>query len=184
MMKYFLPEMSRILDEELKITNKALADKINAKIDDGKFFTQNVKASNNFSPADLDWNTLPTVQSGGKYDLKFVVAPEDSNLHAGVIISAFGLRLHTYGSMVARTYLVDPNKSQERNYKFLESLHQSILSSIRDGVPVKEVYNKALSQVKKEKPELEKHFLKSLGYGVGIESKDPTSSLMPRVIVF
>jgi len=173
MMKYFLPEMSRILDEEIKITNKALAEKIATKIDDAKFFTANVKASNNFSPADLDWNTYPTVQSGGKYDLKFISAPDDSNLHAGVIISAFGLRLHTYGSMVARTYLVDPNKSQERNYKFLESVHQAILSSIRDGVTAKDVYSKALSQIKKEKPELEKHFLKTIGYGVGIESKDP-----------
>ena len=38
----------------------------------------------------------------------------------------------------------------------------------------KDVYNKALGIIKTKKPEMEKHFLKNVGWGVGLENKDPT----------
>ncbi|KAF2264458.1 SPT16-domain-containing protein [Lojkania enalia] len=173
MTNYFVDEMSEILDEEKKITHKAFSDKVAAKIDDSKFFDK-YKISKNFDPMQLDWCLPPTVQSGGSYDLKFMSEPDDNNLHAGVIVSALGLRYHTYGSMVGRTYMVGPNKSQESNYKLLLSIHDLIIKSMKDGVVAKDVYNKALNLLKSKKPELEKHFPKNVGYGIGAENKDAT----------
>lgn len=173
MANYFVDEMSEILDSEKKISHKALSNKISAKIEDSKFF-QKLKVSSNFDPLNLDWGLPPTVQSGGHYDLKFNAEPDDNNLHAGVIISALGLRYQTYSSMIARTYMVDPNKSQESNYKLLLSIHELVLKSIRDGVVAKDVYNKALNLLKSKKPDLEKNFLKNVGYGIGIENRDGT----------
>ncbi|OCK75859.1 SPT16-domain-containing protein [Lepidopterella palustris CBS 459.81] len=173
---YFVEEMSEILDAEKKITHKVFSDKISSKIDDSKFF-QKLKVSSNFDPINLDWGLPPTVQSGGNYDLKFNTEPDDNNLHAGVILSALGLRYQTYSSMIGRTYMVDPNKSQESNYKLLLSIHELVLKSIKDGVVAKDVYNKALNLLRSKKPDLEKHFLKNVGYGIGIENKD-TSLLL------
>lgn len=173
MTNYFVEEMSEILDSEKKITHRAFADKVSNKIDDAKFF-QSQKLSKNIDNLQLDWGLPPTIQSGAKYDLKFQSEPDDNNLHAGVIISALGLRYQTYGCLVGRTYMVDPNSAQEATYKLLLAVHELIIKTIKDGVPAKDVYTKALNLLKAKKPELEKHFPKNVGYGIGTENKDGT----------
>lgn len=176
---YFLDEMSDILDQDKKIKHSALAEKVLTKLDDNKFWKtvqlpNKEKLPADFEPEQLDWILGPIVQSGGKYDLKWQSDSDDQPLHPGIIIAAMGLRYKSYCSQIARTFMVDPNKSQESNYKFLLSVHNLVLKEIRDGVAVKDVYNKALGLVKSKKPELEKSFLKSVGFGIGLETKDPT----------
>ena len=173
MTNYFVEEMSDILDTEKKISHRAFAEKISNKIDDAKFFEKQ-KVSKAFDSLQLDWSLMPTIQSGGAYDLKFASEPDDNNLHAGVIISALGLRYQTYGAMVARTYMVGPNKEQEAAYKLLLATHDIAIKSIKDGVVAKDVYNKALAHLKSKKPEWEKNFPKNVGYGIGVENKDST----------
>lgn len=173
---YFVDQMSSILDEEKKMSHKALSEKIANKIEDDKFF-QKLKVSSGFDPLQLDWSVAPIVQSGGKYDLKISAQADDNNLHAGVIICILGLRYLTYSSLIARTYLVDPNKSQESAYKVLLAAHDTVLKNLKDGAVAREVYNKALSLIKAKKPDLEKHFGKTVGYGIGLEIRDASFSL-------
>ncbi|KAK3674398.1 FACT complex subunit spt16 [Recurvomyces mirabilis] len=177
MADYFVDYMSDILDKDKKITHKAFSDKIAAKIDDDKFFKWK-KAPANFDTMQLDWSINPTVMSGGNFDVRLTTDPDDSNLHAGVIISALGLRYQTYASMLARTYLVDPNKSQEGAYKVLLNVHDAVIKELRDGIVAKDVYNKAISVIKASKrPELAEKFSKSVGAGIGIETRDGTFTL-------
>ncbi|KAK4138089.1 SPT16-domain-containing protein [Trichocladium antarcticum] len=176
---YFLDEMSNILDQDKKIKHTALADKVYNKLEDDKFWKtvelpNRQKLPSDFDPDQLDWILGPIVQSGGKFDLKWQTDSDDEPLHPGIIVAAMGLRYRSYCSQIARTFMVDPNKSQENNYKFLLAVHNLILKEIRDGVVVKDVYAKAHSLIKSKKPELEKHFLKHVGYGIGLENKDPT----------
>ncbi|KAI7236663.1 FACT complex subunit [Hortaea werneckii] len=175
MSDYFVDYMSDVLDKDKKITHKALTDKIASKIDDEKFFKSNwKKAPQNFDTMQLDWSVQPTVMSGGNFDLRLGSEPDDNNLHAGVIVAALGLRYQTYASMIARTYLVDPNKTQENMYKLLLSVHDAVIKEMRDGVQAKDVYNKAISVIKAKKPELVEKFTKSVGAGMGIEARDST----------
>ncbi|PNS19613.1 FACT complex subunit spt16 [Sphaceloma murrayae] len=173
MAKFFVDQMSSIIDEEKKISHKKLSQQVSDKIDDEKFF-QKLKVSD---PSLLDWAIQPVVQSGGNYDLKLSAAPDDNNLHAGVILSTLGLRLQTYNSLVARTYLVDPNKSQENTYKLLLGVHDVVIKNARDGITAKELYKKAIDHIKSKKPDLEKNFVKSVGYGIGIEIRDATLAI-------
>ena len=171
----FVEEMSEILDAEKKVTHKKLADTIDKKIDDDKFFPGlKSKLPADFSVEQLDWVYGPVVQSGGHYDLKITAAPDDNNLHAGTIIAGLGLRYKSYSSIVARSYLVDPNKSQENNYKLLLSVHEAVIKEAQQGVAAKDLYNKALSIIKAKKPDMEKHFLKNVGWGIGLETRDNT----------
>lgn len=176
MSDYFVEYMSNLVDEDKKIAHQALADKILAKLDDEKFFSAKTwkKYPAGFDSLQMDWSVQPTVQSGGNFDLKLAALPDGNNLHAGVIICAMGLRYQTYASIVARTYLVDPNKTQESMYKLLLQVHEAVIKELRDGVTAKDVYNKAISVIKAKKPELIEKFVKSVGAGIGIESKDPT----------
>jgi nucleosome binding factor SPN SPT16 subunit len=182
---YFVEEMSNVLDEEKKVKHSALANKVDSKLDDQKFWTgvelpNKQKMPSDFDPSQLDWTHGPIIQSGGKFDLKMTAQVDDEILHAGVIISIMGLRYKSYCSMIARTYLVDPNRSQESNYKLLLQVHALVMKEIRDGASVKDIYAKALTMVKTKKPDLEKHFLKNIGAGIGIETRDSTLILNGR----
>lgn len=181
MAEFFVEEMSEILDEEKKVTHKDLADKIDQKIDDAKFFqTLKSKLPADFDSSQLDWIYGPVVQSGGNYDLKLTAQSDTNPLHAGTIIAGLGLRYKSYCSMIARTYLVDPNESQESNYKLLLSIHEAVLKDARDGVAVKDLYHKAIGIIKTKKQEMEKHFLKTVGGGIGIETRDTTLTVSAK----
>lgn len=169
---YWVDEMANVLDSEKKISHSLLAQKIEAKIDDAKFFKKLSKIPTDFDTQQLEWTYGPVIQSGGKYDLKFTAEPDNENLHSGTIIAGLGLRYKTYCSVVARTYLVDPSKSQVANYKVLLAAHEAVLSEIKEGALVKDMYNKALGVIRSKKPELEKNFSKTVGAGIGIELKD------------
>lgn len=176
---FLLDEITNTFDQEKKVKHRVLADKVDQKIDDPKFWKSvklpsGQKIPTDFDPQQLDWIVGPVVYSGGKFDLKMQAEPSEDNLHPGVIIAGMGLRYKSYSSNIARTYMVDPNKIQESNYKFLLSVHNMVLKEIRDGTVAKDVYNKALSYIKAKKPEFEKHFLKNVGYGIGLETKDTT----------
>lgn len=171
MQDYFIDYMSDILDKDKKITHKAMSDKVGDKLEDEKFW-RGVKMPPGFDSLQLDWSLSPTVMSGGNFDLKLNSEPDDNNLHSGVVLCALGFRYQTYSSLVARTYMVDPNKSQESAYKLLLNVHEAVIKEMRDGVVAKDVWAKAISMVKAKKPELEKHFMKNVGAGIGIESRD------------
>ncbi|KAL6720111.1 FACT complex subunit spt16 [Lecanora helva] len=174
--EYFIEEMSAVLDAEKKVTHKELADKMDKKLDDVKFFKnlKTFKLPADFDSGQLDFMYGPTVQSGGNYDLKQSATSDDNNLHPGIIIAGLGLRYKSYSSMVARTFLVDPNNSQEANYKLLHNIQEMLIREARESVIIKDLYNKALNMIKSKKPEMEKHFTKTIGAGIGIESRDPT----------
>ena len=173
-----MEEMSSILDAEKKVSHKELAERMDQKLDEAKFF-KNLKSSKCKLPADFDNGQLdfiygPTVQSGGNYDLKQSAAYDTNTLHPGVIIAGLGLRYKSYGSMVARTFLVDPSSSQESNYKLLCNVQEMLIREATEGVVIKDLYNKALGIIKtSKKPEMEKYFLKTIGAGIGIEARDP-----------
>ncbi|PYH89668.1 FACT complex subunit spt16 [Aspergillus ellipticus CBS 707.79] len=172
MSEYFVDEMSRLLDEEKQMTHKALSMRIDAKIDDVKFFNKLGKLPAEFDPQQIDWAYGPVIQSGGKYDIKLTAASDNNNLQPGIIIAGFGIRYRTYSSLIARTYLVDPSKNQEANYAFLLNIRETIMKEIRDGTVSKDLYNKAIGLVRTKRPELEAHFLKTVGAGIGIELRD------------
>jgi nucleosome binding factor SPN SPT16 subunit len=172
MSEYFVDEMSQLLDEEKKMTHKALAARVDAKIDDAKFFNKLAKLPPEFDAQQIDWAYGPVIQSGGNYDLRFTATPDSNNLHPGIIIAGFGIRYKTYSSIIARTFLVDPSKSQETNYAFLLIIYDAIMKDVRDGTAVKDLYNKAIGMIKAKKPDLEKNFLKNIGAGIGIELRD------------
>ncbi|KAI1962362.1 FACT complex subunit spt16 [Ophidiomyces ophidiicola] len=171
MSEYFVDEMSQLLDEEKKMSHRALSAKIDAKLDDAKFFNK-LKLPAQFDSQHIDWAYGPIVQSGGNYDLKFSAISDSNNLQAGIIIATFGIRYQTYAAAIGRTFLVDPTKSRENNYGFLLSVYDAVIKEIRDGAVVKDLYNKALGLIRAKKPDLEKHFVKNIGASIGIELRD------------
>jgi nucleosome binding factor SPN SPT16 subunit len=169
---FWVDQMAEVLDSEKKVTHASLAKKIADKIDDSKFFSKISKLPADFDSLQLDWAYGPVIQSGGHYDLSFNAQSDKEFLHSGTIFAGLGFRYKTYCSVLARTFLIDPSKSQVANYKILLAAHDAVMKEAKDGAVIKDVYNKALGVVKAKRPDLEKHFGKNLGSGIGIELKD------------
>jgi nucleosome binding factor SPN SPT16 subunit len=55
-----------------------------------------------------------------------------------------------------------------------------MLSFIKDGRSTRDVFNHALEFVKSKRPEIEKNFVKNVGFGTGIEIRDSAYSLSPK----
>jgi nucleosome binding factor SPN SPT16 subunit len=181
MTKYVADEMTTIIDEERKITHSAFTDKIENKIDDERFFKKkDLKLPPEFDPTQLDWCYSPVVQSGGKYDLKPSAVSDDSRLEPGVILCSLGMRYKAYCSNIARTYLIDPTKQQEANYTLLLGIQQRALEAIKDGAVCKDVYNAAIEYIREKSPEMEKYFVKNVGWGIGIDFRDTTLLLTAK----
>lgn len=56
------------------------------------------------------------------------------------------------------------------------------MTELRDGAVCKDIYNKALQTIKQKHPELEKHFLKPIGFGIGIEARDSSLIIGPKSV--
>lgn len=186
MMTYFTDEMSKIIDEDKNVTNSQLVDRIEAKIDDTKFFKRMEtdrdmkRLGANFDLNNLDWCYKPIVQSNGKYQLKFSVESNNDKLGGHVIMSSLGMRYKSYCSNVTRTFLIAPSKEMERNYDFLLRLQRRAFGLLRDGAIASEIYKRITGYIHKERPDLEGHFIKNMGSLIGIDFRDSNGVFSSR----
>ncbi|KAJ3184411.1 FACT complex subunit spt16 [Gaertneriomyces sp. JEL0708] len=179
MKKYFVNEMMDIIDEGKQIKH----DKLSAHVED-MIHNEDARKKYKF-PTDLDYENVefaysPIIQSGGKFDLRASAVSNNETLHEGTIICSVGVRYKSYCSSVARTYMMDPEKSKEKNYLFLLELQEHVLRQIRHGVACKDVYNAAVSYIESKRPDLKDHFLKNCGWSVGIEFRESNYTLGPK----
>ena len=59
-------------------------------------------------------------------------------------------------------------QEQEAQYNLLLSLQADLLSFIKDGLSARDVYQHALNYVKANMPDLEKYFVKNIGFAVSL----------------
>ncbi|CCH40657.1 hypothetical protein BN7_191 [Wickerhamomyces ciferrii] len=166
-------ELTEVLDKDEKTTNVAQSDKIETRLDNNKLLNTITKQVGADPNADnLDWCYTPIVQSGGKFELKPSAQSNEERFHGFVIIVSLGFRYQSYCSNLSRTFMVDPPKEVEDNYSFLLKIQDKVLENLKPGSTGSQVYNKTLDFIKSERPDLEKHFLKNVGWAIGLEFRD------------
>lgn len=179
MNNYFIPEMKNFMDTGKKISHQKFALLLeNTLLDDKK--RQKLKLPTDIVADLTEWCYPPIIQSGGKYDLKPSANSDDSNLHGGTVIGAFGVRYKSYCSNVARTFLINAEKKKEENYQFLLDLQAHVLGLIKEGVACNAVYNGAVSFIEKSRPDLKDSFTKNCGFGIGIEFRESQFLISPK----
>ncbi|KAG1891871.1 FACT complex subunit-domain-containing protein [Suillus fuscotomentosus] len=178
-------KLEMILDKEAKITHEQFATQIEARLGSGEGEVAKGPDMKVWSKGqglnDVDWASTeicysPIIQSRStttSYDLRSTAeSSSDTIAHKGVFLIAVGMRYKGYCANLGRSIIVDPSKEQEAIYNLLLSMQSEMLKEIKDGVSAREVYQWALDIVKKEKPELEKNFVKNAGFGTGVEFHD------------
>ncbi|SCU97859.1 LAMI_0F11804g1_1 [Lachancea mirantina] len=180
-MNFLSDEMVSAVDEELKITNAQLSDKVEEKIDDSKFLK---KLSSKLGPLCgngekfdinlLDWSYSPIVQSGNKFDLRISARSSNEKLVGNrCILASCGIRYKNYCSNITRTFLIDPSEEMVSNYDFLLLLQSQIIENfLKVGQTPKQVYEAALNFLKDKKPELVSGLTKNVGSLIGLEFRD------------
>ncbi|EGN96171.1 hypothetical protein SERLA73DRAFT_94229 [Serpula lacrymans var. lacrymans S7.3] len=188
-------KLEMILDREAVITHEQFAAQIEARLG-----TEGTNGGSGKGPDmklwgkgrglnEVEWLSAefcysPIIQSRSTkqgYDLKSTaVSSSDAIAHKGVFIIAVGMRYKSYCVNMGRSIIVDPSKEQEAIYNLLVSLQNDLLAQMKDGVMARDVYQYALAQVKEKKPELEKNFVKNVGFGMGVEFRDSAYLLSPK----
>ncbi|KAI0721606.1 FACT complex subunit SPT16 [Cerioporus squamosus] len=190
---YVAPKLETILDREAKISHDAFAGQIEARIGYGegdKAKGPDMKVwSKGRGLNDVDWGSTefcyqPIIQSqstSSGYDISpSAESTSDDISHKGVLLVAVGMRYRSYCANLGRSFIVDPSKEQEAIYSLLVSLQTEMLSRMKDGAVAKDLYQHALSFVKEKKPELESHFSKNIGHGMGMEFRDSSYVLSAK----
>ena len=62
--------------------------------------------------------------------------------------------------------LLTISQEQEAIYNLLLTLQAELLSRMKEGAVSRDIYSYASTYVKEKMPELEKHFVKNVGFGV------------------
>ncbi|GAA5939274.1 hypothetical protein JCM3775_007175 [Rhodotorula graminis] len=184
LMSHFSDAMSGYIDEGKKVTHEQLGEQIEAKLEDSKFW-KGLKLGDGFETGYGDWCYSPIIQSGGNYDLKSSAQTDDQRLKAGVILCSLGIRYKSYCSNVGRTFMIDPSADQEKNYLFLVELQKFALGELKDGAACKDVYQKVVDKIEKDRADLLPYFAKTAGFGMGLEFRDsayPLTAKGSRVI--
>lgn len=174
MKSFVVPKLEVAIDEEEKITHAELMEKTEEVI------LEPSKVKVNYKPENVDICFPPVFQSGGTFDLKPSALSNDDQLYydaTGVIICALGARYASYCSNVARTYLIDADKFQEKAYKILLKAHEAAINALKPDSPMSAPYQAALGVVQKEAPELASSLTKNAGTSIGIEFRESGSNL-------
>ncbi|CAI7763298.1 unnamed protein product [Closterium sp. NIES-54] len=165
---FVVPKMEVLIDEERSMTHAELMEQTEEVI------TDPAKIKVKLKPDNCDICYPPVFQSGGQYDLRASAVSSDDPLcydSMGVIICAIGARYASYCSNVARTYLIDATKAQEKAYQVLLRAQEAAIAAIKPGVRLGDVYRAAVAVVEREAPELVPHLTKHAGTGIGIDER-------------
>ncbi|KAM5539042.1 hypothetical protein V8D89_007265 [Ganoderma adspersum] len=190
---YVAPKLETILDREAKISHEAFSTQIEARIGYGEGDKAKGPDTKVWSKGrglnDVDWASTefcypPIIQSQSSssgYDISpSAESTQDDISHKGVLLMAVGMRYKGYCANLGRSFIVDPSKEQEAVYALLVSLQADLLSRLKDGAVAKELYQHALGHVRERKPELEPHFVKNMGHGMGMEFRDASYVLSAK----
>lgn len=72
----------------------------------------------------------------------------EEELKYDVILMSLGSRYQMYCSNLSRTYLVDPNKTQEAQYKALLEAQTAAINALKPGKPMSDAFNAAIATLK------------------------------------
>jgi nucleosome binding factor SPN SPT16 subunit len=107
------------------------------------------------------------VQSGGKYNIKITTAsPDSAKLAPDTILFSYGARYRSYNSIIARTYLINPTKSQGEAYKALHEAHGTLIEGLKEGAVIGSVVRDARRILEKALPSAT--IPAQLGSGIGV----------------
>lgn len=92
----------------------------------------------------------------------------------GTITCSLGARYKSYCSNLGRTFIINPSKEQERNYKLLLELQQEAIAALKIDEKLSAVYAAVQTRLRNKGQGLESHLTRDCGFALGLEFREPT----------
>jgi nucleosome binding factor SPN SPT16 subunit len=163
----FVRKLEEIIDSETPMTHSDFSQYINSILEDPGVIQLKVP------PEDVSSCYLPTIQSGGEYDLRLNAQSSTKNLQHDIITINFGAKYRLYCSHMGRTFLVDPPKQVSETYEILLGMQEACLRAMRPGQLLKAVYKAAVTYLTAQnRSDLIEKLPKNLGFVIGLDLKD------------
>jgi len=166
--KHLVPRIETVVDEESSVTHEKLAEEAEEAFGDPKKLGLNLNRDN------LEPCYTPIIQSGGSYNLKPSAFSDEKKLHSGTITCSVGARYKSYCSNVGRTYIINPSKEQERNYKLLLELQQEAIDALKVDAKLSAVHAAVQTRLRNKGQGLEANLTRDCGFALGLEFREPT----------
>ena len=170
LLNYLNQKFENIIDNEKKISHFDICNDIK-KISESQNFqkkflekNKNYKINFNF----LEINNL-IIQSGGNYNLSNSCENDKNYLNSDVIICKASTKYHDYNSNVIRTYMIDADKEQQKNYKILLEAFNKLESNLKEGEIISKVYENVLNEIISRDSNLVENLANNFGNGIGLE---------------
>ncbi|TFL07405.1 FACT complex subunit SPT16 [Pterulicium gracile] len=190
---FVVTKLETILDREAKVSHQQLATQIETRLGSGegeKAKGPDVKIwAANKALANVDWQSVEFVytpivvtrSTKHGYDIRYTIESSDDPIaHKGVVLISLGMKYKNYCANISRTLIVGPTTQQESQYQMLHDLQKELLGVAKAGATCRSVYQHALTYVREKKPDLEAHFVKTVGFGTGTEFRDSNYVLSPK----
>lgn len=184
MSHHLVDELSMILDDGRKVTHEKFSARVEGILDNDKYW-QKAKGLSEADMSLADWAYTPIIQSGGEYDLRPSAVSSSKRIQGaeggGVVVASLGMKYKSYNANIARTWLIDPPKSQQKVFTFLSELQSEIVDKhLTAGNTGKDIYEAARQYIADRKPDLAAHFVKNAGFAIGLEFRDSAYLLSPK----
>ena len=112
------------------------------------------------------------------YDLRPGCAPDDRNLHHGIIFVSLGTKYSGYCANIARTVFIDQGAVVKEQYEVLLEAQRAAVDALRPGAQMQAAYEAVVALLEtKGKPGLAQKLTRNVGFGIGLEYKDGTKTL-------
>ncbi|KAL3130646.1 hypothetical protein ABBQ38_008037 [Trebouxia sp. C0009 RCD-2024] len=167
-----VPRLEGIIDAEKKVKHSKLSEEIE------QVLSEPAKIQVKLNPQNLDIAYAPIVQSGGQYDLKVSAASDERRLEYDVILCSLGARYSMYCANIGRTFLVDPVKQQEEEYKALLQAQDAAINALKEGEPMSAAVTATVKALQDAgQGHLVEHLPKNIGFGMGLEFRESINLL-------
>ena len=164
-MKFFQKTMEGLIDEGTPKTHNELAELLDGHID-------GLGSKEGNEHADVETCYFPIIQSGGIYNLKVSAQSNDKELNHDTVICSLGTRYAAHCSNIARTFIINPTKRQENAYKLMLKVQAACISTLKPGVRILNVRQKAADTLNRSDPSLAKCLTRNCGFGMAIEFRN------------
>ncbi|KAG7162668.1 FACT complex subunit spt16-like 2 [Homarus americanus] len=160
----------------LQVKHAKLAEGVEQAMSDKKYV-------GNYDTQQIEPCYPPIIQSGGNYALKFSVSSDKSPMHFGAIVCCMGVRYKNYCSNICRTFMVNPPEKMQKEYELLLELFDKLISTLKAGVKLCDVYEEVYKHAKSKKPDLVDRLTKAVGFGTGIEFRESALLIGPKTTI-
>ena len=176
LMKALNKKFENVVNNEQRTDNKSISKSIKDVTTKDAFikkfkerYSKEIALDKEFEDNAFNLPQDPIVQSGCEFDWSFNRPSNSNKFVQSIIVLKTISKYKSYHSSLIRTYMIDSNKTQQNNYKVLQEAFDYLLSMIKPGAVLSEIYKKTYDFVEEKSTELAKSLCDCYGYSIGYE---------------